>query len=152
MSGNARLVFEKFIHSNFKEALNISPDDSLTPFQVGNIFNGEEEFLFVAKCTPFIYKSLKGRRLEQETRIQMSMYNEDKKLIIRFELLDITLETEIREEQIKGFLSVLYNQEKITLAVVDASTYKLIWVTNTIPFKAIRTQYQEVFDKYGVSQ
>lgn len=144
-------IFERFLHTNFLDVLHISPIDSLTPFQVGNEEGGQEEFLFIGKLSPYVYEPFKGRSLNDHIPIKMAMYIENDSLIIQFDILDVLLETEIRPELIQKFLPILYQQEKITVAIVDGYNYKLVWLTNTIPFGEMRHHYQEVFDRYGIN-
>lgn len=151
MTTKSLKMFERFIHTNFIDVLRISPMDSLTPFQVGDGDGEQEEFLFIGKLSPYIYEPFKGRSLNEQIPIKMAMYNEGDNLIIHFDMLDVQLETEIRAELIEKFLPILYQQEKITLAILDGYAYNLVWLTNTIPFGKIRHHYQEIFDKYGVN-
>lgn len=143
-------MFERFIHTNFIDVLHISPMDSLTPFQVGSPEDGQNEFIFIGKLSPYIYEPFKGRSLNEQVPIKMAMYKEGANLIVHFDTLGVQLETEIRAEVIRPFLSILAQQEKITLAILDGYTYNLMWLTNTIPFGKIRHHYKEIFEEYGI--
>lgn len=142
--------FESFIKEHFQEVLQVSPMDSLTPFRVGNTENTREEFIFIAKLSPYMYEPFKGRNIRDPLSYEMLMYHEDETLIVGFKMLGVLTETEIRPELISEFLTVLYSQEKITIAVVDGDTYRLVWLTNTIPFGEMRSQYQKIFTQYGI--
>lgn len=142
--------FEFHIHQFYMPLLRKSPMESVTPVEVENALTGKSEFLFLAKCSPFLYASVKGRDIEERTNIRFTMYNEGDNLIIRFDILDMMLESEIPAQKAKEFLSILLHQEYITIAVLDGNTYKVIWLTNQIPFKTIRFNYKEVFERYGV--
>ena len=142
--------FESHIHKEYLSLLRMSPMESLTPVEVENLLNGKSEFLFLAKCSPYVYAPVKGRDIERKTDIKFTMYNEDDNLIIRFDILDMMLESAIPAHKIKEFLSILLHQEYITVAVLDGNAYRLIWMTNQIPFRTIRFHYKEVFERYGV--
>lgn len=150
MTLQALKEFETYIKQHYSDVLRISPGNSTTPFEVENMLTGKSEFLFISKCDPYVYEPLKNRDIQEKVNITLTMYVEGNNLIIRFELLDIILETEINGGQAKGFLSTLIHQEIITLVVVDAKTHNVIWLTNTIPFQTIRFHYKEIFEKYGV--
>ncbi|PLS19231.1 hypothetical protein CVD28_02135 [Bacillus sp. M6-12] len=142
--------FEAFIHEHFLDALKVSPVNSTTPFEVGDSRNGERQFIFVSKCSPFMYEPVKGRSMKERTSVEFTMYNEGKNLILRFEVLDMILETEILSHQAHRFLSTLIHQDKITLVIIDANQYDIVWMTNTIPFRTIRFHYKEIFEMYNV--
>lgn len=150
MTTKSLKMFERFIHANFIDVLRISPMDSLTPFQVGEQVGEQEEFIFIGKLSPYIYEPFKGRSLSESIPIEMAMYNEGDNLIVHFDTLGVQLETEIRAEVIRPFLSTLAQQEKITIAILDGYTYDLVWLTNTIPFRAIRHHFQEIFEGNGI--
>lgn len=150
MSKEVLSQFTAYIQQNYSGILSISPVNSTTPFEVQNMITGKSEFLFLSKCSPDLYEPVKGRDISAPTNIQFKMYNEGDNLIVAFELLGMILESEIPASGAKAFLSILFQQEKITFAIVDANTYQVIWLTNTIPFRTIRFHYKEVFEKYGV--
>lgn len=135
---------------HFYDILRISPENSLTPFEIENLITGESEFLFIANCTPSVYESLKGRNITQPTKLDFTLYNEGDNLIVRFDILDIYLESEILSDKVRTFLSILKNQDYLTLVVVDSRTYEVIWLTNTIPFKSVRKRYEEVLNKFAI--
>jgi hypothetical protein len=149
MNSDILSQFQSFIHQHFLDALEISPINSTTPFEIGNALTGQKEFLFISNLTPFLYAPVKGRDIHEKVNLQFSMYNEGEDLILRFEMFDMILESEIRSYQAKEFLSVLLHQEKINLAIVDTNTYELIWI-HTIPFRTIRFHYKEIFELYQV--
>lgn len=142
--------FESHIHKDYMPLLRISPMESVTPVEVENVLTGKSEFLFLAKCSPYVYAPVKGRDIEKRTNIKFTMYNEGDDLIIRFDILDMMLESAIPAHKVKEFLSILLHQEYITIAVLDGNNYKVIWLTNQIPFRTIRFNYKEVFERYGV--
>lgn len=141
---------QSYIQEHFLHALNMSPVDSLTPFEIGNALTGHSEFLFLSKSSPSMYAPVKGRGIQEKTACQVTMYHEGKSLILRFEVLGMIMETEIVESKIKNFLSILLHQETITLVVLDAKTYEVVWLTNTINFRMIRFHYKEIFEMHGV--
>lgn len=142
--------YEAFIHEHFLDVLKVSPVNSTTPFEIGDMRNDKTEFIFVSKCSPFMCEPVKGKSMEEKTPVKFTMYNEGKNLIIRFEVLDIILETEILSHQAHSFLSTLIHQEKLTLVIMDANQYDIVWMTNTIPFRTIRFHYKEIFEMYKV--
>lgn len=149
-SQNVLNQFEQYVKTHFSGILSISPKNSLTPFEIANTITNQTEFLFIANCTPDVYEPLEGRDIRLKTNINLTMYNENNSLIVRFDILDLFLESEIVNENIKRFLHILKEQEYITLVVVDSETLEVIWVTNMIPFKSVRSQYQEIFNLYSV--
>lgn len=130
-------TMESFILENYSDILEISPVESLTPYKVQDIRDGKESFIFVAKCSPFIYEPFKGRELGSTSDIKISTYKEGTSLILRFEIFDVILETEIIANNLEDFTNMLKQSDKTTLAVMDANTYKMIWLTNTISTKSI---------------
>lgn len=150
MNSQALKQFDAYIRQNYSGILSISPVNSTTPFEVEHALTGAKEFLFIAKCDAYTYKPLKGRDIGKPLDIKFTLYNEGNNLIVRFDLLDIFLESEIPASGAKKFLSILLHQETITLVVVDSNTYQTIWLTNTIPFRKIRFHYKEIFEKYDV--
>lgn len=149
---NSRIMsqLQSHIQQEFLSTLQVSPMESTVPFVVENTITGQEELVFVSKCSPHLYAPVKGRDIFQPTKVHFTMYNEGKNLIVRFELLDIVLESEILHQQAKSFLSILLHQDKITLYIIDGHTYQLIWLTNSLPFKTIRFHYKEIFEMYDV--
>lgn len=143
-------VFETLIHQHFLEVLEVSPVESLTPFRMEDSRNGKEEFIFVAKCTPAIYAPVKNRDVMMQTPIDISVYIEGTSLIIRFDFLSIVLESEITQAMIPSFLSTMMQSNKTTLAIVDANSYKLVWVTNTIDTTGLMDIAQELLKKLNI--
>lgn len=151
MSTEVLFKFQAYIQQHFLDVLQASPIESTTPFQIENALTGTSEFLFISKCSPYMYEPVKNRNIYEATNVKFSMYIEENNLIIRFDLLDMMLESEIQADKVKSFLSILLHQETITLAIVDSKQYNLIWLTNTIPFRTIRFHYKEIFEQFGVA-
>jgi len=150
MSSKVFSEFEAYIHRHYLDILKISPVESVTPFEVENTLTDKSEFLFIAKCSPYLYDPVKSRDIKTPTNVKFTMYVENTNLIIRFDLLGMILESEIKAHQAPNFLSILLFQEFITLVITDSDTNRLIWFTNSIPFRTIRFHYKEIFELYGV--
>lgn len=141
-------MLETFINQYFLDVLRISPMNSLTPFEIENFINGNKEFLFVAKLSPYMYEPFLSPQAKGQTQIQIGMYFENENLIIRFVLFDVILESEIRKEKISQFLSVFKHQQIITLAILDGNTYDLIWGTNKIDISKSKENFKPIFEAY----
>lgn len=150
MSLKAFATLEYFINQHFTDLLQISPDNSLTPIALENHVTKQQEIFFLAKLTPYVYEPVKGRNIQKPTKVQLAMYLENDDLVIRFEILDMNLETLIPKEKVHGLLSVLLHQKFITISIVDAKTHRLIWFTNNISFQSVRFFYEDIFKKFGV--
>lgn len=142
--------FESHIHHHFLSILKMSPIESMTPFEMVDATTGKSEFIFIAKCSPYLYAPVKKRSIDKKTKLDCTLYNEGNDMIIRFEFLTMMLESSIPADGARAFLSVLLEQESITLVVVDADSYKVIWLTNTISLKDIPPHSKEIFKRYNL--
>jgi hypothetical protein len=143
-------LFERYIKEHFGETLAISPVNSMTPFVV-RMPDGTEEYIFVVKAESWLYEPLKGKSINDVVPMSAKAYLENGNLIFGFDVQpDISLESEIPKEKIKGFLQRLYKQEVLTVVIVDHITTNIVWLTNNFPFWRVKSQFRPLFDYFGV--
>jgi hypothetical protein len=143
-------LFEQWLKRNYGEDIATAPINSMTPV-VGEFPDGKQEYVFIVKAEEWLYEPLKGKTIDDTVPMAAKAYMEGDKLIWGFNVdPDINLECEIPANKIKKFLTLLKQQDKLTVIIVNHITMNIVWMTNNYPFWRGRDQFKLLFDYFGV--
>lgn len=141
--------YESFLHEQLGPALSELPLDMLIPLNYESDA-GKEEIVFIAKCSADQYTPVTQRESDDIVPISVHMEMVPSRFSFAITLDDLALQIGLQLTRAEEILRCLYDQEKITVILLDHQTLHVVWLTTEVHFEALRHNYDAIFQFFAI--